>query len=270
MSRPGAVRSLAAGVAALLLAGCGASTGTLHGSAATTGGMTTVRHASALRRSDPQATSNQSHLAASSSGRTTASRTHLQPFVTGTSDFNRSYDVTGKMTVHYFGSDHDVPPPRSAVSNWDSVIATVFVRGETALGQLGFSLGFSDTQCRMFHQLILFVPASRDAASPKDGYINMPLKHALPWLDSGLNAPLTSATQDGTWLVTLQWQAANQLLISIKTAPGRSAPRYLSHGAITITAAGPRGNEWSTLQLGLDTHSSSADVHGALTLAPAS
>jgi len=196
----------------------------------------------------------------------TAAAARPVPFVGDPEAFNRSYRVSGKLVAHYFGSDHSVPPPSSAQSSWENAIATVFVRGETPLGQLGFSFGFDRQDRRGFHQLILFVPASDDASTPRDGYINMPLRQALPWPSGGLGTSYSSSTQDGTWVVTVTWTDARTVTVGIATARGHSAPKYLDHGTLRVRATGPASDPWRQLDIAIDTHARSGGVQGQLLL----
>lgn len=258
--------ALAAVGVAVVVGGC-AAVPTSTPAAPPAPGHSTLTRTPSQPRGWPAAAS---HGAGRSSLNTSAQRQHqtLVPFVRDTDAFNRNYTATGRLVVHYFGGYHTVPPPSTVQSSWENAIATVFVRGETPLGQLGFSFGFTDQDRARFQQLILFVPASRDSGHPSDGYINMPLRTPLPWISAPMESTLSSPTQDGTWVVALRWQDARTLLVTITTAPGHSAPRYLDHGTLQVHASGPKGNEWSQLAVALETHASSADVHGSLTLTP--
>ena len=179
--------------------------------------------------------------------------------------FEAAYDVRGNLVVHHLGVDHRVAPPEVVTSTWDELIATIWVRGQTAYGQLGFSLGYTARDFRQLNALTLYLPAAQGAEQPPDGYVDLPLAHGLPWLTARVGDLLTAPTKDGRWDVSARWTDRRTLLLSVVPRPGAATPGYFRSGAVTITMHGPAEAPWRSLGLRFAVRTGAGRVAGDLT-----
>jgi hypothetical protein len=178
-------------------------------------------------------------------------------------DFNVHYDFSGAVTLERWGLRREFSGPEVGQSSWQDGQATVFVRGSTAYGTVGFLLGFSDDTARSVARVLMVVPASRDTAHPGETFFDFPLEHWLDWLDAAPGTALSSRTIDGVWVASVLWTDDATVTFELTPGAGQHPPESFHAGRLQLHFDDSQ-HPWSAWHLDFEVTSGRGSAHGGL------